>query len=84
LFSGGINVKGKLWGREEDNLGIGYAYMCDGNTSLDSSQVAEAYARFVLNEYFALTLDVQYMKDRIDDEDDPNGFIGGLRMHVQF
>jgi hypothetical protein len=84
LFSGGINVTGKLWGREEDNLGIGYAYLCGGNTSLDSSQVAEAYARFVLNEYLALTVDVQYMRDRIDDEDNPKGLIGGLRMNVTF
>ena len=84
LLSGGINVTGKLWGREEDSLGIGYAYLGDGNTSLDSSQVAEAYARFVLNEYLALTVDVQYMKDRIDDEDNPKGFIGGLRMNVTF
>ena len=84
LYSGGINIGGTLWGRKDDNLGIGYAYLDGGNKDINSSQVAEAYARFVLNEYFALTLDVQYMKDKIDNEDDPSGFIGGLRMTAEF
>ena len=84
LFSGGIDISGKLWGREEDNIGIGYAYLDGGNAGIDSSQVAEAYARFVLNDYFALTLDLQYMKDEIDYGDDPEGFIGGLRMIAEF
>lgn len=84
LLSGGIDISGKLWGREEDNIGIGYAYLDGGNTDIVSSQVAEAYVRFVLNEYFALTLDAQYMNDKIDNENDPSGFIGGLRMTAEF
>jgi porin len=84
LFSGGIDISGKLWGREDDNIGIGYAYLNGGNADIDSSQVAEVYARFVLNDYFDLTADVQYMKDEIDDGDDPDGFIGGLRMTAEF
>ena len=84
LLSGGINISGKLWGREDDDLGIGYAYLADGNTELDSSQVAEAYVRFALNSYFALSLDVQYMQDKFDNADDPNGFIYGLRLAAEF
>lgn len=84
LLSGGINISGKLWGREDDNFGIGYAYINGGNTDLDSSQVAEAYVRFALDEYVALTLDVQYMQDEYDDADDPNGFIYGLRLTAEF
>jgi len=46
--------------------------------------VAEAYVRFALDEYVALTLDVQYMQDKYDDADDPNGFIYGLRLTAEF
>jgi hypothetical protein len=84
LYSGGINISGNLWGREQDNIGIGGAYLHGGDLDLDSSQVAEAYARFALNEYFALTLDVQYMKDDYDHADDPKGFIYGVRMTSEF
>jgi porin len=84
LLSGGINISGQLWGREDDNFGIGYAYINGGNTDLDSSQVAEAYVRFALDEYVALTLDVQYLQDKYDDADDPNGFIYGLRLACEF
>jgi porin len=84
LYSGGIDISGKLWGREDDNIGIGYAYLNGGNGDIDSSQVAEVYGRFVLNDYFALTLDVQYVKDELDEGDDPEGFIGGLRMTAEF
>lgn len=84
LLSGGINISGKLWGREDDNFGIGYAYLSGGNTDLESSRVAEAYVRFALDEYVALTLDVQSIKDEYDNEDDPNGFIYGLRMTIEF
>ncbi len=84
LYSGGINISGNWWGREQDNIGIGYAYLHDGNLDLDSSQVAEAYARFALNDFFAFTLDVQYMKDDYHERDDPKGFICGVRMAAEF
>ena len=84
LLSGGINISGKLWGREDDSFGIGYVYINGGNTDLDSSQVAEAYVRFALDKYVALTLDVQYMQDKYDDADNPNGFIYGLRLTAEF
>lgn len=84
LLSGGFNISGKLWGREDDNFGIGYAYLDGGNTDLESSQVAETYVRFVLNEYFALTADVQYMKDNYENADDPDGFIYGIRLTAEF
>ena len=84
LLSGGIHISGKIWGRENDNFGIGYAHINGGNTDLDSSHVAEAYVRFELDEYIALTLDVQYMKDEYNDVDDPHGFIYGLRLACEF
>jgi hypothetical protein len=49
-----------MWyGRENDNIGIG-AY-ANGKNGFDYTQVAEIYWRFVLNEYFAVTADLQYM-----------------------
>ncbi len=85
LYSGGINITGKWYGREADNIGIGYAYLTGGNLDIDSSQVAEAYWRFALNQYFAFTLDAQYIHDKYDsDTNDPEGFIGSVRMTAVF
>jgi porin len=87
LYSGGINLSGATWGRQEDNIGIGYAYLEGANQvnqNLDKSQVFEAYVRFLLNEHFALTADVQYLGDDMKTGDDPKGFISGLRMVVEF
>ena len=84
LYSGGIDISGKLWKRENDNIGIGYAYLSGGNFSIDNTQVAEAYVRFLLNEIFALTLDVQWMKDDLVAGDGPKGFIYGVRMTAEF
>ena len=77
-----------MWGREQDNIGIGYAYL-DGagqtEESLKNSHVAEAYVRFGLHEYLALTFDVQHMKDSyVVSENDVDGWIFGLRATCEF
>jgi hypothetical protein len=48
--------------------------------------VAEVYWRFVLNDYFAVSADLQYIKDKYDnpDMDDLEGIIGGIRMTAEF
>jgi porin len=84
LYSGGIDIKGGLWGRENDNMGIGYAHLNGGNMDFDRIHVFETYARFVFNEIFALTADIQYMKDVMEQGDSPRGFIYGLRLTVEF
>jgi porin len=86
IYSGGVNIAGSLWKRADDNIGLGYAYLNGGNQGIDKSQVIEWYYRFVLNEYFAVTADVQYMKDDYRDDPDfnPKGFILGLRAAVEF
>ncbi len=84
LLSGGLNITGKWYGREADNIGIGYAYL-NGEKDFDYAQVAEAYWRVVLNDYFAVTADLQYIRDKYDNSsDDVDGFIGGLRMTAEF
>jgi len=84
VYSGGIDISGRFWGRQDDNIGIGYAYLDGGNLDIDKTQVAEAYVRFLLHKYFALTLDIQYMRDELKSGDGPKGFIYGVRMAAHF
>jgi porin len=84
LYSGGINISGKLWGRGDDNIGMGYGYLNGGNLGIDNTRVAELYARFALNDYFAITPDIQYMMDKYTNGNKIDGFIYGLRVVVEF
>jgi porin len=84
LLSGGLDITGKWYGRDEDNIGIGFAYL-NGENEFDYTQVAEVYWRFVLNDYVAATVDFQYMKDKFDtDKDDIDGIIAGVRLTTEF
>jgi hypothetical protein len=84
IYSGGIDIKGTAWGRKDDNIGVGYAYIDGGNLDVKSSQVAEVYYRLVLNDQFAITGDIQYQHDSLRNELDPKGIIFGLRMVAEF
>jgi len=84
LFSGGLNATGGLWGRHQDNLGIGYAHLRGGNREVAHTDVFEVYARFALNEFFAATGDVQYMRDAGKEGVNPSGWIFGLRLTAEF
>ena len=84
IWSGGIDIHGMSWMRGEDNIGLGYAYLDGGNLGIRHSQAAEAYYRFVIDDYFALTADVQYMKDDLRNQENPAGFIYGLRITSEF
>lgn len=84
VYSGGVNISGKLWRRPKDNLGIGYAYLSGGNTGIDRTQVFEAYARFVPKSHFAVTLDLQYMSEELDAGGGPKGWIPGIRLTGEF
>jgi len=84
LYSGGLNITGKWYGRADDNIGIGYAYL-DGQNDINYTQVAEVYWRLVLNDYVAVTADAKYMQDKYNTgEDDIDGFILGIRGAVGF
>jgi porin len=84
LYSGGVDIKGKLWGRPQDNIGIGYVFTNEGNQDIDKIQVFEAYVRFVHNEYVASTLDLQYQQQDQKVGDSPKGFIPGVRLTAEF
>ena len=83
LYSGGINIMGNSWQRSDDNIGIGYVYLEGGNMGIDNSQVFETYYRYALNEHFATTADIQYMKDCMNDASNSDGWIFGVRLTVE-
>lgn len=84
IWSGGINISGDPWKRANDNIGLGYAYLDGGNLAISQSQVAEAYYRFVISNYLALSADIQYMRDDLRNQENPAGFIYGLRLTAEF
>jgi porin len=84
LYSGGLDFKGTAWGREGDNIGIGYTYLPGGSGDIAHSHVFETYYRLVVDEHLALTADVQYVADHYRDGDNPKGWIGGLRLTLEF
>lgn len=84
LYSGGLNFKGSGWGRENDNIGLGYAYLKGGNLDVDRTHVVEAYYRLGLNEHVALTADVQYLRDEYNDGSKVKGWVIGMRAVAAF
>jgi hypothetical protein len=84
LYLGGLDIRGSRWGRKNDNLGLGIGYLHGGNLDIDSTHLAETYYRFVINEHFALTADLQYMRDDVRIDQGPEGFIIGLRADAHF
>jgi porin len=84
IYSGGINIRGRAWGRSDDEIGLAYGFLHGGNEDLRSTHVAEVYYRFAINDYFALTADAQYMHDSVRSDTDPSGFIVGLRGTFEF
>jgi porin len=84
LYSGGIDLGGASWGRTEDNVGLGYAYLSGGNGEIARTRVAEAYYRFVVSPVLALTGDLQYMRDDRVDGASVEGWVLGLRAAAHF
>ncbi len=84
IYTGGVNISGNLWGREQDNIGLGYGHLRGGNLDVDHTDVFEVYGRFALNDIFSITGDVQYMKDSMEIGESPSGWIFGLRATAEF
>jgi porin len=84
IWSGGIDIKGSPWNRADDNIGLGYAYLDGGNLDVRQSQAAETYYRFVINTCLSLSADIQYMKDDLRNQENPAGFIYGMRLTAEF
>ena len=84
FYTGGIDINGSVWGRADDNIGIGFAYLDGGNRSVDQTYIAETYYRMAVSKYFAVTADLQYMKDDNRVGSDPEGLIFGIRLAAEF
>ncbi len=85
VYSGGLNINGKLWGRENDEIGIGYAYMTGADQAdIDSTNAFETYAKFQITQFSDITLDIQYMNDDMRSDEDQDGFIYGVRVNAYF
>lgn len=86
LYTGGVDVSGKLWSRAEDNIGVGLAYLAGGNLDIDETYVFESYYRATFGDYFAMTADIQWMKDDLKGPGNENakGWIFSLRATAEF
>jgi len=82
IASGGIDIKGSLWQRSQDNIGIGFAHVNGGNLEIEHTLVTELYYRYVVNEIVALTLDLQYLSEnyRTPNTSTLEGYVLGLRL----
>jgi hypothetical protein len=47
---------------------------------IDNTQAVEAYVKFQLCEFSDITLDAQYIRDKMRDDDNRDGFIYGIRL----
>jgi porin len=85
IYSGGININGSLWGRENDEAGIAYGYLsgaCDSD--IDRTIATEAYVKMQICQFSDITLDLQYVDDDLKTNEDRDGFIYGVRMNAYF
>ncbi len=85
IYSAGVNINGKAWGRERDEIGLGYSYLkgaCEGD--IDNSNAFEAYAKFQISEFTDVTFDIQYIDDKLRKSDDRKGMMYGVRVNAYF
>ena len=84
-YSGGVHLNGVLWGRADDEAGLGVGYLPGGNGEIANTRVSEAYVRVNINSHIDVTADLQYMKDSLrDGAPDRKAWIPGLRLVVSF
>jgi hypothetical protein len=89
FVSFGFNVNGSLWGRKDDEIGIGYGYLSGPSRSeVSHTHVFESYVKFKVFEYKMVstdfTVDFQYINDDIRDAGHNEGYIWGIRFNMNF
>jgi hypothetical protein len=84
--SGGVDVKGLIPGRDEDNLGIGFAALIpDGRFDANDPEYhLEAYYRIAVTENLAFTPDLQYVWNPGGDSDNDGILAGMVRAEFNF
>ena len=84
-YSGGVDINGNLWGRENDEIGIGYAYLSGADRrDIDSTNAFETYAKFKISKFVDTSLDIQYIVDNLRHDEDRKGLIYGIRVNTYF
>jgi porin len=85
VYSGGVNINGKLWGRENDEIGLGYAYLTGADQAdIDNTNAIEAYTKFKVSDFSDITLDIQYIDDNMKRGEERKGIIYGVRANAYF
>lgn len=89
MISFGLNLSGSLWGRNGDEIGVGYCYLkSPSGSEISRSQVFEGYIKFKLFSYKALcsdfTVDYQFIQDKYRVMGKRAGNIYGLRFNINF
>lgn len=84
--SGGVNLKGLIPGREEDEIGLGFAGLVpDSRFTADDPEVhLEAYYRIAVTENLAFTPDLQYVWNPGGDSKNDGVFAGMVRAEFGF
>ena len=84
--SGGLSLKGLLPGRGEDILGLGMAFLTPGDRydRNDPEIHFEAYYRIAVNEYIAVSPDLQYVLNPGGDSRNDPVFAGMIRAEFGF
>lgn len=86
LYSGGVHLRGDLWGRSADHVGVGHALLNGGNDGLKQSEVSEVYWHLGLNDTVSFNWDVQHLRDTYDDGAGSRvqGWVSSLMMSTGF
>jgi carbohydrate-selective porin OprB len=84
--SGGVNLKGLISGREEDEIGLGFAGLVpDSRFAQDDPEYhLELYYRIAVTENLAFTPDIQYVWNPGGDSDNDGVFAGMIRGEFSF
>jgi carbohydrate-selective porin OprB len=84
--SGGVNLKGLIPGRSEDNLGVGFAALTPGDrySENDPEYHLEVYYRIAVTENLAFSPDIQYVWNPGGDSRNDGVFAGMLRGEFNF
>ena len=84
--SGGLNLKGLIPGRAEDNLGLGFAALIPDSryNQNDPEYHLELYYRIAVTEHLAFSPDLQYVWNPGGGSDNDGIFAGMLRAEFNF
>ncbi|MEW6594492.1 MAG: carbohydrate porin [Thermodesulfobacteriota bacterium] len=93
-WSAGLALAGSLWGREKDEIGLAYGMAMlsddyetdrrDNGINPDDEGHLELYYRYTVNDYLAITPDLQVMTNAGGDGDYGTVWLGAVRGQLSF